>query len=564
MAETYQPALERQPNTSPAAESQGRRAQVSLLEGLGQALANGDSLAQFAEKHGVPESTLRYWISRAQACGAPQAFVNFVETPDGLDVLHRIVLAATFVLTQLGGGGVRSVCAFLQLSGLWRVVAAGYGTQQQAVKAMEESINAFGARQRQEMAAAMAPREITIARDETFHENPCLVAIEPVSNFILVEEYAQDRTAETWSHVMQRGISGMPVNEIQATSDGGSALLKMARDNGAHYSPDLFHPQQDISRATSLALRSKVTAAEQDATKAAMDVEALLDEVESYEVQPRGPGRPRDYETKLKEAELRLTKTDDAVDVAKGRREEVREAARAFSRAYHPFDLKTGLRRDASKVKRDIDNQMNRIEQVATAADIKGRCHALLQKARRVVPQMVATIAFVHSMIRDKVEALDLTPGVEEAVLGQLIPARYLEEVLPKTPTAEARSEIRVPLGALKAAADQPNSCLAGLSAEDRTHLDRVALECAQLFQRSSSNVEGRNGVLALRHHSAHRLNPRKLRALTVIHNFWTSRADGTTPAERFFGNKHPDLFEFLLAATPPPKRPAARRVAIN
>jgi hypothetical protein len=49
-----------------------------------------------------------------------------------------------------------------------------------------------------------------------------------------------------------------------------------------------------------------------------------------------------------------------------------------------------------------------------------------------------------------------------------------------------------------------------------------------------------------------------------VVHNFWTRRPDGTTPAQRFFGQKHRDLFEFLLATLPPPKRPAARRAVMH
>jgi hypothetical protein len=50
-------------------------------------------------------------------------------------------------------------------------------------------------------------------------------------------------------------------------------------------------------------------------------------------------------------------------------------------------------------------------------------------------------------------------------------------------------------------------------------------MACVQTFQRSSSCVEGRNGQLALRHHSFHRLSPRKLQALTTIHNFFLTSA---------------------------------------
>ena len=87
-----------------------------------------------------------------------------------------------------------------------------------------------------------------------------------------------------------------------------------------------------------------------------------------------------------------------------------------------------------------------------------------------------------------------------------------------------------------------------------------TARPCATWFQRSSSCVEGRNGQLELRHHSLHRLSPRKRAALTVIHNYWLKRADGTTAAERFFGAKPADLFAWLLECQPLPARPARRR----
>jgi hypothetical protein len=61
--------------------------------------------------------------------------------------------------------------------------------------------------------------------------------------------------------------------------------------------------------------------------------------------------------------------------------------------------------------------------------------------------------------------------------------------------------------------------------------IEYAAKECVNLFQRSSSCVEGRNGQLALRHHNLHRLNERTLGALTTIHNFYLKRNDGTTAA---------------------------------
>ena len=94
----------------------------------------------------------------------------------------------------------------------------------------------------------------------------------------------------------------------------------------------------------------------------------------------------------------------------------------------------------------------------------------------------------------------------------------------------------------------------------ERKRIEQVAEECAQLFQRSSSCVEGRNGQLALRHHSLHRLSHRKLTALTTVHNYAVKRPDGTTPAERFYAAQPRDLFESILEQVALPGRPAKKR----
>jgi len=557
-------AYETTAETQEGSDGRDRWTEVELLEGLREAQGSGASLLQFAQQQGVPEPTLRYWVSRAKATKAPAAFMAFFESPEGLLELHRIVIAAIYILTQICGGGVRTVCTFLELSGLWRVVAAGYGTQQQAIKQMEEAIIAFGAEERQRLAAQMEPKSITVTQDETFPSQTCLVASEPVSNFILVEQFTDDRRAQTWNEAMDRGLKDLPVEVFQCTSDEGSALLKHARDGGVHHSPDLFHPQQDISRATSLPLGRQAAAADKKAEQAAEYVDQLCEEAEQYEAQHRGPGRPRDYAVRIEMAlEDYETAQAESID-AEQRRARLREAARGISRDYHPFDLQTGAVRDAATVQVDLDRRFAQIDQVVAEASLGGKCRALLDKARRLVPQMVATISLIHTMIQQQVAALNLGAEVNEVLFNLLIPLHYLRLRVRKTKTAEARADLRRTITRLEQAADSPGSVLARLPQPVRATCERVATMCAELFQRSSSNVEGRNGVLALRHHSIHHLTQRKLSALTVVHNFGVTREDGTTAAERFFGHKPRDLFEHLLVNLPPPRRPAARRSMSN
>ncbi|MGH9849772.1 MAG: DUF6399 domain-containing protein, partial [Blastocatellia bacterium] len=93
----------------------------------------------------------------------------------------------------------------------------------------------------------MLPKKITVCEDETFHPEICLVAIEPVSDFILVEKYAPQRDAETWNQALEQALEGWPVEVIQSTGDEAKGILAHVREGlGAHHSPDLFHGQQEL------------------------------------------------------------------------------------------------------------------------------------------------------------------------------------------------------------------------------------------------------------------------------------------------------------------------------
>src|SRR3954451_8260729 len=85
-------------------------------------------------------------------------------------------------------------------------------------------------------------------------------------------------------------------------------------------------------------------------------------------------------------------------------------------------------------------------------------------------------------------------------------------------------------------------------SLAEQSQLQAEASKLADVFQRSSSNVEGRNGYLSLRNHQLRGLDhPRKRACLTAVHNFFLTRSDGTTAAERFFGQKPHSIFAAIL-----------------
>jgi hypothetical protein len=529
-----------------------REETATRLDEYEQGCHRTPSQRQLAEELGIPRSTLQHWLNRKNRIDADPDVVAFLESPAGVVFLHRLVLAAQFVITLVGTGGIRVVCLFLELSGLDQFVAGSYGAQQQVTIAMEEAVVEFGQEEQQRLGKDMKPKPITICEDETFHPAICLVAIEAVSNFILLEEYAEDRRAKTWTGALEEATEGLCIEIVQSTSDEGKGLLRhVETDLGVHHSPDVFHVQHELVKGVSGALASKARRAERAVCEAKGQVN---------ELQERWQEGIAGVPERLAEVQQQERAAQKALEVTLARQERAGQAIQGIGAAYHPYDLETGAEREAEEVSDSLEKHFAEIETVAEEAQLSERTFKRIAKAKKVVGAMVATMAFFWLTVRAKVEALGLAPQVERAMYDYLIPGIYLHLVSEKVENAEQRHTLQSKSEELLAPLRARDGPLSGLKAEEMATVEEVALECAQVFQRSSSCVEGRNGQLALHHHRLHRISGRKLAALTTVHNYFVRRENGTTAAERFFGVQPRDLFEWVLDRVDLPGRPAEKR----
>jgi Family of unknown function (DUF6399) len=538
-----------------------REAQAHKLEEVNAYQAQVASERQAAAAAGVARSTLRHWRERQESIELAPEAVAFFESPVGVELLHRVVMAAQVVITLLGGGGIRLVCQFLELSGLAAVVAASYGSQQQVAMAIETAVVAFGERERARLGVGMPARTISLCEDETFHPEVCRVALEPVSNFIVLEGYAQGRSAAQWQEKMIPALSGLAVEVIQVTSDQAKGLCHhVTQDLGARQTPDLFHVQQDISRATGPVLASQARRAEQALAEAEQALVAQQAAQAAYEQGPRTPGRPPDFARRIGQARWDRARAQVHLEQVQGYQAEAQAVRRELSAAYHPYDLDTGQVQPPEQLSKRLSGCWQRLAALAQGANLPERCRGYLRKAQRLSQALVASVNFYFTTVTAKVEALNLPLALEAVLYERLIPAVYLDQVADRSADPQQRQALRQQARTLLAPLQAPDGPLAGLDPQDRRLLEQVALDCAQLFQRSSSGVEGRNGQLARHHQGHHRLSERKLSALTVVHNYFIQRPDGTTAAERFFGQRPADLFEAILAQVKLPGRPARKR----
>ena len=526
------------------------------------------SCRQIAGQLGVPPRTLHHWVQQDRALigssSWPKNVAHFLETPEGLDFLHRVFTAVHLVFVQANDCGLRSLSWFLNLSGLDEFIAPSYGAQQAVAEEMESLLIRFGQEEHERLAAQMPSREITLCEDETFHPQICLVAIEPVSNFILVEQYQPQRDAETWQQCLSQAIVGLPVTVFQVTSDAAKALVAHAETHlGAHHSPDLFHVQYDTVRATSAALASQTAAADKQQEKARQKAADLRSQYGACREQcPQDP-LVETLREQVQRAEAEEVAAVEHLGACQARQERARAARQGLGHDYHPVDLETGQPLTAEEVERRLTGHFDALDQVAEEAGLSAHAREKLAKARRVLDSMQATIAFFWTMVATRLAAWQISPPVQQWLQQELIPAYYLRRAAEKAGTAQEKQRLRNLAAEVLARARSPDGLWGTFSPELQADLEDKAQQCADFFQRSSSCVEGRNGQLSLKHHALHQLTGRKLHALTVLHNYAVQRKDGSTAAERFYGAAPRDLFDWLLDHLSPPARPrAARRAA--
>lgn len=250
---------------------------------------------------------------------------------------------------------------------------------------------------------------------------------------------------------------------------------------------------------------------------------------------------------------------EQQVQQRQDRQQQVQQAVRGLGDDYHPFDAQTGQAVSAEHVQQRLEQRFETINRLAKEAEVSEAGQQKIAKARRVLPRLVASLVWFWHSVRLLVESLQLSEEAERVVYESLLPGLYWQGAAERGRTAQDKKRLRALAEQCLARAWAADSVLSRLPAELQAVVKRVGGEGVSRFVRSSSCVEGRNGQLSLHHHGSHVLSPGKLKALTVLHNYFIKRSDGSTAAERFFGQKPADLFEWLLERFPDPSRPAKK-----
>jgi hypothetical protein len=511
------------------------------------------SQREAAQRFGIPHATFNYW-TRHYGPAAADPVDSFFRSAAGELVLRRILAAALVVFQQRGACGIRLVGEFLYLTQLDRFVARSRGALQPLAAHLESDLVAFRDQEQPALARQMKPKTITVVADEHFHSGPpCLVGLEPLSGFLLIECYRDRRDADTWKKAIDEGTAGMPVEVVQLTSDLARALVCCAEKGlQVAHSPDLFHGQRDLLQPLLLPLTRPIQQAEKDLEKANRHTAQQDAAVEQVQSSPAVEA--------LIEAVRHELAIEERLQQAQERQAKAVHEVRGVADDYHPFDRLTGQPVSAEEVGKRLAAHVDELANVAAAAELGEKPQQAIAKARTWVATLMSCVAWFWSLANARVEELELSEEQERVVNEKLLAGHYWAMAARRARTAEERIRLTVMAEELKNAAWQAGGELMALPEDKRKEVAEVARQSAGLFQRSSSCVEGRNGRLSLQHHGHSRVSARRLQALTVIHNYMVRDANGTTAAERFFGQQHPDVFSWLLERMPDLPRPAPKR----
>lgn len=515
-------------------------------------LQKGRTQQEVAEEIGTARSTLATWKQRdvRLKSGTDSEIACFLESPAGVVFLHRLISTSLLIFHTSGNCGLPCVQTFLKLNHFHKFIGTSIGSLNKASQRMDELLVQFGSLEKARMGALMDHKDITGALDENFiMQFMTLILMEPVSGFILSEELAEKRDAETWQKITEEAMKGLNITIHQMTGDAGTGLTKYTvKVLGAHKSPDLFHIQQDITRGLTSVLARRLKQAEKDLEVAQFKKKTGMEKLSAL---AKEPGISIESSQVIKhgfsvcEADKEEEKCKKALEEGQEDYKKAQIARRKITESYHPFDLETGKVRLPEELEISLQESHKTLKELSNKAGCSEKQQKNLKKAEDTYGSMKHTLAFFWQCILIIMLRLKLSDS-EDVFFKKLIALIYLKMVRDKSEKKKEKEKLQNTINRLEVEIDATE--LWRLLDPDKKELwKKIAQECARVFQRSSSAVEGRNGALSLKFHAFHRLSKTKMNALTVLHNFFSTRKDKTTAAERFFEQKQENLVDWLL-----------------
>lgn len=450
------------------------------------------------------------------------------EMPSGHQWLQRLVWAVVYVFGVKHGIGNDTLSEFFQLLRLERHIGVSPSALQGVRVKLERQILSYHQEQQKQLQQVPTKVEVCAGADETFFEQMVLVLLDLSSGYIFVEAQAKDRGYQTWQGMVQQAL-GSAVEVKYLVSDRAKALVKLALEGlGCCSVPDLFHSLRDLGKHIGARLGRQLSQLEQQISQAKTKLIQLQTESKPTQLQ----------EQKLEQLQAQYSSTQ-ATQTA------YHAALQQLSLCVHPFAISGSEFQSATEVIAALQQQVHRLSTIANAASLPN-WQTTVAKFNQQIPAIAAVVNTWWTWVCHSLSVEQLSPQTSNWLLTRLLPVVYWQQQLRKTKSPALKLAYQSAYTHAHRLYSQ-DSLTPTISPKELQQWWTWAEWMVNKFQRTSSQVEGRNGYLSRIHHCGRGLSAHRLQVLTVIHNFALHRADGTTAAQRLFGRPFPDLFEFIV-----------------
>lgn len=371
------------------------------------------------------------------------------------------------------------------------------------------------------------PLKIAGGVDETYFDSMILVLMDLSSGYIFVEEESEDKSYETWLEKSKKVADKFGIEFKYFVSDRAKQLIQLATQGFKCLSvPDLFHASHELVKQFGLSLKRKKADIEKKIAKEIVQLTLLIEL--SQDTSPQ--------KTIIKELENQHIEIEKAIST-------YRNILHRISIALHPFDIKDSSKVTSVMIRVQLYSILQEAETLKEEQGIKSKKDHL-KKFKKQIEGMASLIDTWWLWVNEYFQVDDISEECKNWVQYYLLPFLYWQKQADRTKASDLKEGYQY--AADKSLDKLDNHPLTSIFMENKDMISWAKWMVSN-FQRTSSAVEGRNGWLSQMHHNGRGLAPKRLKAQTVLHNYFLKRDDGTTAAERLFHEKFPDPLEWVI-----------------
>ena len=468
--------------------------------------------------------------SRAHIPGA-----LFFESSDGQAWLKKLVVAAILIFGIKSGVGSETLALFFSMITVGSFVATSPASLKRLEDRIDDLIIEYKDMQDKGIMEKAPELSITPGGDETFFEKMMmLVCMDLNSGFIFNESIEQNRNHSTWESSSTPWLSRFKIVRC-FLSDKARALLKLAKDSlGVDRLPDLFHMMNDVSKVMRFSFHRLKTSTEKSLADATTKLAKGVDEATNKVI---------------------IASLSIRMQLISRRQVEYEKSLRRLSTALHPFAILSGEKQNSATVESNMLANLNRIKEIKEELEINDSGNKL-DRVKRQIPDASRQVDMWWGWVHTSLESSNATTEIKTWLLDYLLPFIYWRCMLRKANSKKIKRfyQVSLMLAEIKLRSHELTDQL--LIPDHKSEWQLWAEEMSQLFIRTTSAIEGRNGWLSQIHFNGRGLSVKRIKSQTAIHNYFLKRPDGTTACERLSQIKPDDMFEFILQRIGPMAQP--------